>query len=320
MKKIKKTLTFLSSVLFASFANAQSITCNDFFMLGIGPDPFNPGNSIVHVHMNGNSNDFINYPYISFVTACNGDTIATGGMNFFGQMGQTVQSYPVTGDITNACLPINVEFVYGNSNFQTDTCILTLTSLPAPLTCSDLIPLEIQVDQSNTLIKISMLGTGNTYISNPRISIVTDCVGDTIATGFVNYSGQIGQSTQGYPITSPTNTVCYPITVEFIYGNTNFETDTCLLTLNSPTSIMETMQMEKLISIYPIPSSDKISIITGQKMLEENYQIIDSKGSVMIVGKLVSDYTQLDISQLPNGLYFLKMGNRYRNIIKFIKE
>lgn len=318
MKKLKTTKTLLLMMLWTTFASAQSITCNDFSILGFEPDL--PGQSRIHIRLDGDSMDFISYPYISFVTDCNGDTIATGSPNFFGQMGQTVQSYPVTGDITNTCLPINVAFVFENTNFQTDTCILTLTSLQAPLTCSDFIPLGIFVDQFNTLINISMAGTGNTYISNPLISIVTDCVGDTVATGFLNSSGQIGLSVQGYPITSLANTVCYPLTVEFLYGNTNFETDTCLLTLNATTVTQESSIVESAISIFPNPASYEIIIRSNKAIHENNYLVYDYQGNLILIGKINSENTFVDISNLSNGMYFLKIDNSLGEIFKVLKH
>lgn len=305
-------------MLSITFANAQSISCNDFSILGYEPDL--PGHSILHIRLEGDSMDFISYPYISLVTDCNGDTIATGSLSFFGQMGQTVQSYPVTGDITNTCLPINVEFVFGNTNFETDTCILTLDSLQAPLTCSDFIPLGIQADQFNTLINISMAGTGNSYISNPMISIVTDCVGDTIATGYINSSGQIGLSVQGYPITPLGNTVCYPITVEFLYGNTNFETDTCLLTLNATTGTPESSIVENEISIFPNPASNEITIQSDKWIHKNNYLIYDYQGNLILTGKLISENTFVDISNFSNGMYFLKIDNHFGEIYKLLKQ
>ena len=126
MKPMKQLLTVLIILLSMSMTNAQTINCSDFSILGFGPDQFNSGNSVVHIHFGGDTIDFIDYPFISVVTDCNGDTIATGNMNFFGQTGQTVQSYPVTGNITNACLPITVEFIYGNTNLQIDTCTFSL--------------------------------------------------------------------------------------------------------------------------------------------------------------------------------------------------
>lgn len=318
MKQLKTTITLLLIMLSITFANAQSISCNDFSILGYEPDL--PGHSILHIRLEGDSMDFISYPYISLVTDCNGDTIATGSLSFFGQMGQTVQSYPVTGDITNTCLPINVEFVFGNTNFETDTCILTLDSLQAPLTCSDFIPLGIQADQFNTLINISMAGTGNSYISNPMISIVTDCVGDTIATGYINSSGQIGLSVQGYPITPLGNTVCYPITVEFLYGNTNFETDTCLLTLNATTGTPESSIVENEISIFPNPASNEITIQSDKWIHKDNYIIYDYQGNLILTGKLISENTFVDISNFSNGMYFLKIDNHLGEIYKLLKQ
>lgn len=318
MKKLKMTKTFLLIILSTTFANAQSITCNDFSILGYEPEL--PGHSILHIRLEGDSMDFISYPYISFVTDCNGDTIATGSPSFFGQMGQTVQSYPVTGDITNTCLPINVEFVFGNTNFETDTCILTLNSLQAPLSCSDFIPLGIHADQFNTLINISMAGTGNSFISNPLISIVTDCVGDTIATGFINSSGQLGLSVQGYPITPLANTVCYPITVQFSYGNTNFEIDTCFLTLDAITGIPESFNVESEISIFPNPSSNEITIQSKKSIHGNSYFIYDYQGNLILIGKLISENTFVDISKLSNGMYFLKIDNYLGEIYKVLKQ
>jgi hypothetical protein len=320
MKAIKQLLTVLIILLSRSITNAQVISCSDFSLLGIGHDSFNSGNSVVHIKFMGDPQDFINYPFVSCVTDCNGDTIATGNMNFFGQMGQSVQSYPVTGDITNACLPITIEFIFGNTNFEIDTCTFSLSSLPTALTCGDFMPIGIQVDQSNTLVNISMQGTGNTYISNPRISIVTDCSGDTIATGFINSSGQIGLSTQGYPITPITTTICYPITIEFIYGNTNFEIDTCFLTLNTTAANQELSNSETTFSIFPNPMINEINIQTNLDQIGTKYLIYDYTGKLTLMGKLDSVRTVLDIRTFSNGMYFIRIGKNLEKTFKIIKE
>jgi hypothetical protein len=320
MKKIKTALVSLSILLGSSIAHSQTINCSDFTLLGYGPDPFNPGNSIVHIQFAADSMDFINYPYVSFVKDCNGDTIATGNMNFFGQMGQSVQPYPVTGDITNACLPITIEFIYGNNNFETDTCMFTLNSLATAMTCNDFTPIDIQVDQSNTIINISMQGSSNTYIANSQISTVTDCSGDTIATGFLGSFGQIGLSTQGYPVTQIGNTVCYPITIEFIYTNTNFDTDTCLLTLNSTTNITESQIFENEYMIFPNPAVNEISINSKHNQTENNYQFFDYKGKLISAGRLNSGSTTIDISGFSNGIYLLKINNNSGETYKIVKE
>lgn len=320
MKPIKHILTVLIVLLSGSITNAQIINCSDFSLLGFGPDSFNSENSVVHIQFGGDSMDFINYPFVSFITDCNGDTIATGSLSFFGQTGQTVQSYRVTGHITKACLPITVQFIYGNANFETDTCTFSLDSLSTALTCGDFMPIEYKVDQSNTLINITMQGTDKTYISNPRISFVTDCAGDTIATGFSNFAGQIGLSTQGYPITPLGNTLCYPITIEFIYGNTNFEIDTCLLTLRATTATPELFSSESTFSIFPHPMINEINIQTNLSHIGTKYLIYDYIGKLTLSGKLDSVRTVLDISNFSKGMYFIKIGGNLETTYKVIKE
>jgi len=320
MKTIQQLLAMLTLLLSTTIASAQIINCADFSILGFGPDAFSSGNSVIHIRLEGDSSDFISYPYVTLLIDCNGDTIATGNLSFFGQQGQTVQSYQVTGDISNACLPISVEFVYGNSNFENDTCTLTISALPPALNCNDFLGIAIETDQSNTLVNISVQGSANTYISNPQISIVRDCAGDSIANGFVNYSGQTGLSSQGYPITPLSNTPCYPVTVEFIYGNTNFETDTCLLTLNAPTALEELIEKERSVSIYPNPSSNEIYIHANNSYQGKNYLMYDCQGRLLITGKLVKENTLVDIRNFPNGFYFLSIGNEMSQIFKVMKE
>ena len=299
---------------------AQTISCSDFLVLGFAPEQNSTGNSIVNIQLNGNASDFINYPYISIITDCNGDTIATGTLNFFGQLGQSVQSYPVSGDITNACLPISIEFMFGNTNFELDTCVFSLSALPTPLACADFIPIDIESDLTNTLINISMQGTGNTYITYPAIAYVTDCSGDTIATGFSNSAGQIGLSTQGYPITALANPVCYPISIMFIYGNTNFQTDTCLLTLNNPTGNQAYAFIKSTIGIFPNPSNNTITLRSIDYLNENIYSIYDHQGKLITSGPILSENTFLNISSLSNGLYFIKIGNDSIPNLKFIKQ
>lgn len=215
MKKLKTALASLSILLLSSIVNSQTINCSDFTLLGYGPDSLNPGNSVVHIQFAADPMDFINYPYVSFVTDCNGDTIATGNMNFFGQMGQSVQSYPVTGDITNACLPI---------------------------------------------------------------------------------------------------------TVEFIYANTNFETDTCLLTLNATIGISESSAFESTYSIYPNPSKNVININSSLNKIGINYFIYDYTGKLILTGRLNSESTAIEISDFSNGIYLLKIGNDFGETFKVVKE
>lgn len=299
---------------------SQTIDCSDFSILGFGPDTLTEGNFVLHVRMEGETTDFINYPFISVVLDCNGDTVATGNMNFFGQFGQSVQSYPVTGILSSACLPLTVEFVYGNANLENDTCRLDFIAFPEPVSCPDFLPVSVESDQFNTLVNISMLGSENAFITSPRISFVKDCNGDTIATGFVNYAGQIGQSTIGYAISSISNTICYPLTIEFIFSNTNTNRDTCLLTLDTATGISPSVFMNPPYSVFPNPFNKEITIQIKSGEIGKKYFICSSQGSVLAVGNLLSEKTVVDFSRFSKGPYFLRIEGHSGKTISLLKE
>ncbi len=63
-------------------------------------------------------------------------------------------------------------------------------------------------------------------IGYPYISVMTDCMGDTIAKGQMFYFGQIGKTTQDFPVELIKANYCEPLNVTFIYLNEN-RTDTC---------------------------------------------------------------------------------------------
>ncbi len=126
-----KTSTLLLLVFFyiltlgSSFS--QTFSCSDFSITNVYPDSINPGDYQLSIQCTAGSNDFVNYPFVSTVLDCNGDTVATGGLFYFGQFGQTTQDYPVTltgnGDIN--CYPLTASFAINYDLGFTDTCQLT---------------------------------------------------------------------------------------------------------------------------------------------------------------------------------------------------
>ena len=119
-------ITLLAAALLsASAAFAQTITCDLFTVTGLAPDEFNVNNTLINIQMGGTDSDFANYPYIASVTDCSGDTVATGGMFFFGQIGGTEQGHPVSAMSSDVCLPVTIEFIYGNELFETANGFLT---------------------------------------------------------------------------------------------------------------------------------------------------------------------------------------------------
>jgi hypothetical protein len=71
----------------------------------------------VRLHFLGSSTDFISYPYFPFIFNQFGDTIAKGGMEFFGQLGGTKQEY-LNITFLNELPPV----MYLRLRFNSDSC------------------------------------------------------------------------------------------------------------------------------------------------------------------------------------------------------
>jgi len=102
----------------------QSSSCGDFSITNISTDSLNPNAIQVSIFYAASSSSFTNYPYISALLDCHGDTVATGNMFVFGQFGQSTVSYPLTLNLSNPCEPLTAVFLNTDNFGVTDTCQL----------------------------------------------------------------------------------------------------------------------------------------------------------------------------------------------------
>lgn len=68
-------------------------------------------------------------------------------------------------------------------------------------------------------------------------------------------------------------------------------------------------------TIYPVPATDNLKI-KNEKNVCFNYNIIDSNGNSVSIGKAENN---IEVSQLPKGLYFLILQEEKPTIYRFIK-
>jgi hypothetical protein len=128
--KTKSFFLAVISMLGFSFATmAQSVSCSDFTVTGFSMDSLDSTKYNFSIEFSAPDTTFVNYPYISAVLDCNGDTVATGSFNFFGQVGQSTFEYPVTVSGSLACQPLSIVFIYANDFLENDTCSLALNSV-----------------------------------------------------------------------------------------------------------------------------------------------------------------------------------------------
>ncbi len=120
-------IVFFVFILDTTISFSQTIPCSNFAITGSYPDSLDPNDYQITINFNAGQNDFVDYPHVSAVLDCNGDTVATGGLFYFGQFGQTTQDYPVTIiDTTNWCQPLTAVFIYGQGFLgEIDTCLLS---------------------------------------------------------------------------------------------------------------------------------------------------------------------------------------------------
>lgn len=72
--------------------------------------------------------------------------------------------------------------------------------------------------------------------------------------------------------------------------------------------------------VYPVPSSDFITVKAGDNSNSENYTLINSLGQVVLSGKWTKEKQSIDISALPKGMYVLKIGRDTKQTLKVIKN
>ena len=181
MKTLHITLAAIAILSSAFTGTAQTITCDLFTVTGLEPDTFDVNSTLINIEMAGGVSDFANYPYIPAVTDCNGDTVATGGMFFFGQIGGTEQGYPVSLLAEDVCLPLTIEFVFGNDLFENDTCLFTYGTSGLSATFNAFNQLEVFPNPTQGILQIetSFVHPGTPYI-------VSDQMGSIVFQGTLN--------------------------------------------------------------------------------------------------------------------------------------
>jgi hypothetical protein len=121
MKKIGlATLLLLSGKL---MMGQSAFTCDQFVVQQVQADSVN-GNWEVTISFEADANAFINYPYVALMITSSGDTVAQGGLEYFGQMGQTDNIYHPNGILWSNSFVGDIYFVY-----DSDTCIFNFDGI-----------------------------------------------------------------------------------------------------------------------------------------------------------------------------------------------
>jgi hypothetical protein len=98
----------------------------------------------------------------------------------------------------------------------------------------------------------------------------------------------------------------------------------CSDTSNVASLIVKTIGIKvsstEMSSIYPNPVKDLINIKIKNSSSDISYSITDQLGRIVMFGKLNTQITQVDISKLARGHYYITVGNTNKEIFIFLKE
>jgi len=147
----------------------------------------------------------------------------------------------------------------------------------------------------------------------------TDGVIDSVVfvldtTAFATYTVAPYQYNLITDINTPTGTysfyaIAYDNNSAFSYS------DTVTITLNHLSTLIYESDIENIFNIYPNPASTYV-IIESEKLKGEGLQILDISGKVVKHFKINNSEFRIQIEDLDNGVYFIKIGTQVQKFIK----
>jgi hypothetical protein len=113
---------------------------------------------------------------------------------------------------------------------------------------------------------------------------------------------------------------------EFILneGNPNVKVKSGYLSIKSIISAVDNTEYIPMISIFPVPASDKLNITIPTEFRTSSISVLDLSGKIILstsIDNFGEQHFVLPIELLRKGFYMLKLQNQhYTKLLKFIKE
>ncbi len=128
--------------------------------------------------------------------------------------------------------------------------------------------------------------------------------------GYIQY--RIKRTNNNTPGTQIKNTA-------YIYFDFNepVVTNTAINTIETITGIKSSSSTNDEWNVYPNPSTGALYIVNSSSVKEESQiQVINSIGQTVLEETITSNYKNVDLSKLNNGVYFVKILSDKHNVIK----
>lgn len=102
------------------------------------------------------------------------------------------------------------------------------------------------------------------------------------------------------------------------YETPNFSSYQYLLKLSTTVAVEELVP--NILSLSPNPSTSKITVKSSLEFIGKEFIIYDQLGKVVKSGIITSEETEIDLSNLTEGMYLFKVGAEMQESFKIIKQ
>lgn len=102
-------------------------------------------------------------------------------------------------------------------------------------------------------------------------------------------------------------------------GSCSDTSNVAILTVNNNVSINEQTQ-HNLFTVYPNPAKNKINLYTSTLIIGESYSVLDITGRIILTGKIISENTEIDLTEYNEGIYILKITEQFDQYFRIIKN
>jgi hypothetical protein len=163
---------------------------------------------------------------------------------------------------------------------------------------------------------------GTPLPSSPPTIFVSDsiCTNKTLT---VTISGANSSSLNNQPIFTPQFTLSSPTPTTYIIiaSNNTYSTSQSIsiVDCSTLTAFINENKLHTNISIYPNPVNEILNVESEVFNGKIEIKIVNVLGNLVMKEefKIKTDATQINVSALPRGIYYIKVGNE---VGKFVKE
>ena len=92
-----------------------------------------------------------------------------------------------------------------------------------------------------------------------------------------------------------------------------------LSNLNLSTSVENCLNNFE-IQLYPNPVTNQLNIKSNKRLIGALYSVYDKTGKSILTGKINTENSIIDVSNLPSGIYLLNIEGNTKQHFKIIKE